>query len=186
MTQSSKIIRSPAGVYERGRWAPHSAISRWVVTVWWALQCKPLAAWPFYSCLQTCLGIPAVLSLFKCLHTCTFIACVCQFLSFCTVSLSPLQVHPWGPVWPLSLLRREGASRSMLSSAFLFGPWERKGHGTSFLSLSSLCLQHFSTSWEQSQDLQSVQSPGRPLTIVPAVTLGSQAVGSTLMSISGL
>lgn len=100
----------------------------------------------------------------------------------------PMQVHPRGPVWLLSLLRRAGASRSMLSSAFLFGPCEPKEeHGTSFLSLSSLCLQHFSSSWEQSQELQSVHCPGRPLTIVPAsVTLGSQAVASTLVSISGL
>ena len=35
--------------------------------LWSELQCKPLAAWPVYSHLQTYLEIPAVLSLFKCL-----------------------------------------------------------------------------------------------------------------------
>lgn len=118
---------------------------------------------------------------------CLFISVFC-FLDI--VFLSPfvlMQVHPRGPVWPLYLLRRAGASRSMLLLAFLFGPCERKGHGISFLSLSSLCLQYFSSSWEQSKELQLVHSPGRPLTIVPAsVTLGSWAVGFTLMRILGL
>lgn len=114
---------------------------------------------------------------------------VSVFLFLPPVPLSPfvsVQVHPRCPLWPLSFLRRAGSSRSMLSSAFPFGPCERTGCGTSFLWLWSLCLQHFSCSWGQSQELQSVHSPERPLTIVPdSVTLGSWALGSTL-SVSGL
>lgn len=155
--------------------------------VWWELQCKPLAAWPVCSHLQTCLEIPAVLSLFKGLHTCVFTACLCPCLSSHIQSLfcpsCPRRRTP-GILW------RAEASRSVLPSALPFGTCERRGpwHPWSlFASRIFLTCRNRARNWRFSAPyLQSVRSPGGHPTVVPtSARLRSWAVGSTLVGVSG-
>lgn len=167
MAQSSKIIRNLAGVHERGRWAPYSAISTWVVIAWWGLLYKPLSAQPVYNCLQTCLRTPAVLSLFKCLHTCTFIACLYQSLSICTQFL-PCPLCPCRCIAevlcdPSPSFEGRGFQVHAILNLPLWALWE-KGlwHFFSF-TLKSLFTEFFFL-----MGTEPVHGPERPLIIVPA------------------
>lgn len=111
--------------------------------VWWELQCKPDSLGSLQS--------PADLSWDPCstliVWTPSHVYFYCLFMSVFTFShpvplspFVPMQAQPRGPLWPVSLLRRAGASTSMLPSAFCFGTCERKGpwHLFSFTLVSLL------------------------------------------------